>query len=98
MIAIPQDNRHVSIFDVSGTKMTRLPRDSRKCHMRMVSSVAWAAEAETWRCEANLFSAGFDRMALGWKVKSKEEGGGVGLSRAGGAGTNAKTRNKEAGY
>jgi len=89
MIAIPQDNRHVSIFDVSGAKMTRLPRDSRKCHMRMVSSVAWAAEGEGWRSEANLFSVGFDRLALGWKVKSKEEGG---------AGLGSKTRSKEGSY
>jgi len=74
MIAIPQDNRHVSIFDISGGKVSRLPRDSRKCHMRMVSSVAWSADPETWRCEANLFSAGFDRLALGWRVKSKEDG------------------------
>lgn len=88
MIAIPQDNRHVSIYDLTGAKLTRLPRDSRKCHMRMVSSVAWAGEGEGWRSPANLFSAGFDRLALGWKVKSREEP----LLAA-----NGKARAKEAG-
>ena len=89
MIAIPQDNRHVSIFHISGAKLTRLPRDSRKCHMRMVSSVAWANDGENWRCQANLLSAGFDRLALGWKVKSKDEAG---------TGTTGKARTKEGSY
>ncbi len=42
--------------------------------MRMVSSVAWPAadgEGGGWRASANLFSAGFDRLALGWRVRSK---------------------------
>jgi len=76
MIAIPQDNRHVCIYDISGNKLARLPRDSDKCHMRMVSSVAWASsdgERENLKIKANLFSVGFDRVAMGWKVKSKEE-------------------------
>ena len=78
MIAIPQDNRHVTIYDIAGVKLARLPRESGKCHMRMVSSVAWpAADGEGggggggWRGPANLFSAGFDRLALGWRVRSK---------------------------
>jgi len=88
MIAIPQDNRHVLIYDVSGNKLARLPRESRKCHMRMVSAVAWSGENETnWRTQANLFSAGFDRLALGWRVKGKEEGAG-----------SSKVRNKEGSY
>jgi WD40 repeat protein len=37
MVAVPQDNRHVSIFDMAGNKLSRLPRESGKCHMRMVS-------------------------------------------------------------
>lgn len=76
MIAIPQDNRHVTIYDIAGVKLARLPRESGKCHMRMVSSVAWPAsdsEGGGWRGPANLFSAGFDRLALGWRVRSKED-------------------------
>ena len=34
MIAVPQDNRHVYIYDISGAKLARLPRDHGKCHMR----------------------------------------------------------------
>ena len=37
MVAVLQDNRHVSIFDMAGNKLSRLPRESGKCHMRMVS-------------------------------------------------------------
>jgi len=75
MVAVPQDNRHVYIYDISGNKLARLPRESSKCHMRMVSSVAWAVEGDrdNWKGKANLFSVGFDRVAMGWRVKSKEE-------------------------
>jgi hypothetical protein len=46
----------------------------------MVTSACWAAteNSENWRSRANLFSAGFDRVAFGWSVRSsnrdKEEG------------------------
>lgn len=75
MVAVPQDNRHVCIYDISGNKLARLPRESGKCHMRMVSSVVWAGEGDrdNWKGKANLFSVGFDRVAMGWRVKSKEE-------------------------
>merc|ERR1719239_575138 len=73
MVGVPQDNRHVNIYDIAGNKLSRLPRESGKCHMRMVSSVAWAGEGEGWRGRANLFSVGFDRLAMGWKMRSKEE-------------------------
>eukprot|EP00090_Calanus_glacialis_P013312 TRINITY_DN21950_c0_g1_i1.p1 TRINITY_DN21950_c0_g1~~TRINITY_DN21950_c0_g1_i1.p1 ORF type:complete len:516 (-),score=173.40 TRINITY_DN21950_c0_g1_i1:139-1686(-) len=75
MVAVPQDNRHVCIYDISGNKLARLPRESSKCHMRMVSSVVWAMEGDrdNWKGKANLFSVGFDRVAMGWRVKSKEE-------------------------
>ena len=74
MVGVPQDNRHVNIYDIAGNKLSRLPRESGKCHMRMVSSVAWAGEGlEGWRGRANLFSVGFDRLAMGWRVRGKEE-------------------------
>ena len=72
MIAIPQDNRQIFVHDLNGHKLSRLPRDSTKSHHRMVSAVCWAPEieeVENWRTKANLFSAGFDRMAFGWSVK-----------------------------
>jgi hypothetical protein len=79
-IAVPHDNRQVILHDLSGHKLLRLPRDSSKCHHRMVTSACWAAteNSENWRSRANLFSAGFDRVAFGWSVRSsnrdKEEG------------------------
>ena len=79
LIAVPQDNRQIYVHDLNGHKLTRLPRDSTKSHHRMVSAVCWAPDAEpveNWRSKANLFSAGFDRMAFGWSVKpaaNKEE-------------------------
>lgn len=79
LIAVPQDNRQIYVHDLNGHKLTRLPRDSTKSHHRMVSAVCWAPDSEpveNWRSKANLFSAGFDRMAFGWSVKpaaNKEE-------------------------
>lgn len=76
-IAIPHDNRQVVLYDLQGQKIIRLPRDASKSHNLMVTSVCWAASdiSESWRCKANLFSAGFDRIALGWTVRpaSKDE-------------------------
>ena len=72
LIAIPQDNRQIIVHDLNGHKLSRLPRDSTKSHHRMVSAVCWAPDTEqvdSWRTKANLFSAGFDRMAFGWSVK-----------------------------
>lgn len=79
LIAIPQDNRHVVIHDLlSGQKLTRLPRDTTHTHHRLVASTAWALdEHETsgkWRSKANLFSAGFDRVAFGWSIRSASNG------------------------
>jgi hypothetical protein len=41
----------------------------------MVTATAWALDEQDcngskWRSKANLFSAGFDRVAFGWSVKS----------------------------
>ena len=56
MVAVAQDNRH---------------QNQGKCHMRMVSSVAWALDQDTNK--PSLFSVGFDRIGFGWKMRSKEE-------------------------
>jgi len=71
MVAVAQDNRQVYIYDISGAKIARLPRDQGKCHMRMVSSVAWAGDQDTNK--PGLFSVGFDRVGFGWRMRSKEE-------------------------
>lgn len=71
IIAIPQDNRHVVLYDLNGQKILRLPRESSKSHHRMVTATCWAsAEAsEQWKSRINLFSVGFDRIGFGWWVR-----------------------------
>ncbi|XP_056638108.1 WD repeat-containing protein 37 isoform X1 [Diorhabda sublineata] len=70
VIAIPHDNRHIRLFDISGQRLARLPRSSRQGHNRMVTSVAWA---EDFVFGVNLFTAGFDRKVLGWSVQSMKD-------------------------
>ncbi|XP_076456205.1 WD repeat-containing protein 37-like [Babylonia areolata] len=64
MIAIPHDNRHVRLYDINGVRIGRLPRNNRQGHTRMVCAVSWAEESTP----CNLFSCGFDRQVLGWRV------------------------------
>ncbi|XP_074034371.1 WD repeat domain 37 [Leptinotarsa decemlineata] len=70
LIAIPHDNRHIRLFDLSGQRLARLPRSSRQGHNRMVASVAWAEEQIFG---VNLFTAGFDRRVIGWSVISMKD-------------------------
>ncbi|XP_046553137.1 LOW QUALITY PROTEIN: WD repeat-containing protein 37-like [Haliotis rubra] len=64
IIAIPHDNRHIRLFDISGVRVGRLPRSNRQGHSRMVCSVTFADDNQT----CNLFSCGFDRQVLGWHI------------------------------
>ncbi|OXA43641.1 WD repeat-containing protein 37 [Folsomia candida] len=64
LIAIPQDDRHIRIFDLSGQRLARLPRSNRQGHRRMVTSAAWI---EDQKC--NLFTCGFDRVVMAWHVQ-----------------------------
>lgn len=68
IIAIPHDNRHVRLYDLNGVRLARLPRSNRQGHRRMVCSVAWLDESNT--LPATLFTCGFDRLVLGWRVIS----------------------------
>ncbi|XP_059471501.1 WD repeat-containing protein 37 [Neocloeon triangulifer] len=63
-IAIPSDNRQVRFFDLEGQRLGRLARSGRQGHRRMVCSVAWADEPAI-----NFYTAGFDRLVLGWSVQ-----------------------------
>lgn len=70
VIAIPHDNRHVRLFDLSGQRLARLPRSSRQGHSRMVACTAWAEDNLS---NINLFTCGFDRRVLGWSVQSLKD-------------------------
>ncbi|KAK8788275.1 hypothetical protein V5799_021952 [Amblyomma americanum] len=74
VIAIPHDNRQVRLYDMSGVRLARLPRNSRQGHRRMVCAAAWL-DTDQANIKANLFTCGFDRNTLGWNVgvPSKEE-------------------------
>uniref|UniRef100_A0A5S6QK36 WD repeat-containing protein 37 n=1 Tax=Trichuris muris TaxID=70415 RepID=A0A5S6QK36_TRIMR len=64
LIAIPTDNRQVRLYDLAGTRITRLPSTSRRGHHRMVCCCAWADESSN----CNLFTCGFDKLVLGWNL------------------------------
>lgn len=67
VIAIPHDNRHVRLFDLTGQRLARLPRSSRQGHSRMVASTVWLDDMSA---SPNLFTCGFDRRVLGWSIQS----------------------------
>lgn len=64
VIAIPHDNRHVRLYDLHGVRLARLPRHNTRCHRRMVCCAAWADDNPGM----NLFTCGFDKQVLGWKI------------------------------
>jgi len=68
LIAVPHDDRHVRIFDLSGQRVARLPRSNRQGHRRMVTSCAWSDDQK-----CNLFTCGFDRVAMAWNVQFTKE-------------------------
>nr|XP_039263656.1 WD repeat-containing protein 37-like [Styela clava] len=67
VIAIPHDNRQIRLFDMSGVRLARLPRD-RSYHRRMVSSTAWVDSAHSSGHKTKLLTAGWDKVVLGWAV------------------------------
>ncbi|ERL91341.1 hypothetical protein D910_08673, partial [Dendroctonus ponderosae] len=70
VIAIPHDNRHIRLYDLSGVRLARLPRSSRQGHNRMVACTAWSDEMLSG---VNLYTCGFDRRVLGWSVISLKD-------------------------
>lgn len=64
LIAIPQDNRHIHLYDMNGVRCGRQAKIN-KGHSRMVCSTAWN-EKESSLC--NFFSCGFDRQVFGWTI------------------------------
>jgi len=66
IIAIPHDNRHVRLYDLSGNRLSRLPRRHRQGHQRIVCATSWLDDTSTKNIQ--LLTAGFDKQLLGWKV------------------------------
>lgn len=69
LLAVPLDNRHIKLYDLTGSRVAHLPRRNRQGHRRMVYSVTWSPESHMTpdKC-CNLFSSGFDDKVIGWKV------------------------------
>ncbi|ODM93041.1 WD repeat-containing protein 37 [Orchesella cincta] len=68
LIAIPHDDRHVRIFDLSGQRLGRLPRSNRQGHRRMATSCTWGEDQKV-----NLFTCGFDRVVMAWNVQYNKD-------------------------
>lgn len=66
VIAIPHDNRQVRLYDLSGNRLSRLPRRHRQGHQRIVCATSWLDDTNTRNIQ--LFTAGFDKQLLGWNV------------------------------
>lgn len=68
IIAIPNDNRHVRLYDIAGNRMSQLPRRHRQGHRRIVCSTCWFDDSPSSGKSVNLLTAGFDKQVLGWKL------------------------------
>ncbi|CAI8039990.1 WD repeat-containing protein 37 [Geodia barretti] len=73
ILAVPLDNRHLKLYDLSGSRLAQLPRRQRQAHRRMVCSVTWSHDSHVSTERCNLFSAGFDNKVVGWKVKFEQQ-------------------------
>ncbi|CAG9807043.1 unnamed protein product [Chironomus riparius] len=61
LIAIPNDNRSIRIFELNGQRISRIQKRS---HRRMVTSCCFKEGSSV----CNLFSSGFDRKVYGWNI------------------------------
>uniref|UniRef100_A0A915PWS9 WD repeat-containing protein 37 n=1 Tax=Setaria digitata TaxID=48799 RepID=A0A915PWS9_9BILA len=69
IVAIPQDNRNVRLYDLNTVRLTRLPRASGRNHRRIVCCCAWADDHPTH----DLFTCGFDKQIIAWKTTFSKE-------------------------
>lgn len=67
LIAIPHDNRHVRLCDLSGNRVSRLPRRHRQGHRRIVCATCWHDDVPSNKT-VHLLTAGFDKQVIGWNV------------------------------
>jgi len=67
IIAIPNDNRHVRLYDLAGNRISQLPRRHRQGHRRIVCSTCWFDDTPSNK-SVHLLTAGFDKQVLGWNL------------------------------
>ncbi|VDN04976.1 unnamed protein product [Thelazia callipaeda] len=64
VVAIPQDNRNVRLYDLNTVRLTRLPRATGRSHRRIVCCAAWIND----HLNHDLLTCGFDRQIIAWKT------------------------------
>ncbi|VDM08281.1 unnamed protein product [Wuchereria bancrofti] len=69
VVAIPQDNRNIRLYDLNTVRLTRLPRASGQSHRRIVCCAAWADDHPNY----DLFTCGFDKQVIAWKTTFEKE-------------------------
>lgn len=69
VVAIPQDNRNIRLYDLNTVRLTRLPRASGQSHRRIVCCTAWADDHSNY----DLFTCGFDKQVIAWKTTFEKD-------------------------
>jgi len=70
LIAIPHDNRQVRIFDNTGVRLARLPRNDRTSHRRIVTSTCWMNNPQTSsNLSTGLLTCGWDKTVIHWNIQ-----------------------------
>lgn len=69
IVAIPQDNRNIRLYDLNNVRLMRLSRASGRSHRRMVCCTTWAEE----NSNHDLFTCGFDKQVIAWKTAFAKE-------------------------
>ncbi|VDD96351.1 unnamed protein product [Enterobius vermicularis] len=85
LVAIPQDDRNIHIYDLNSVRLTRVPRANSKLlrnfvalstyeaefkgHRRIVYCAAWADDHPA----NDLITCGFDKRIIGWKTSFLKE-------------------------
>uniref|UniRef100_A0A8R1Y2E5 WD repeat-containing protein 37 n=1 Tax=Onchocerca volvulus TaxID=6282 RepID=A0A8R1Y2E5_ONCVO len=69
VVAIPQDNRNIRLYDLNTVRLTRLPRASGQSHRRIVCCAAWVDDHSNY----DLFTCGFDKQIIAWKTAFGKE-------------------------
>jgi len=66
LIAIPQDNRHISVYTLQGTRLARISRVGEKGHEKMVCSCSWMSGHSS----INLATCSLDKKIIGWNIQT----------------------------
>lgn len=56
----------IRLYDMTGVRLARLPRNDRLCHRRMVSAATWVENSNGYKTK--LLTCGWDKLILGWAV------------------------------